>query len=524
MKICFVNEMREMDRQAIDEYGIPQEILMENAGDAAYFKILENIGIKNKNFVFFCGTGNNGGDALVTARKIHSNNGKVKIYILGSPEKFKGAALLNYNIVQKLKLPAAQLTDFENLRSELAHAHVIIDGIFGTGLTREVSGIYKQAVEHINQSGKIVVSLDIPSGINGNSGQIMGSAVKADYTITFGLPTAGSMLYPGYEYGGRLSITHISFPPSLHNSDGIKVNINLPPKLPERSPFGHKGTFGKAMFVSGAVNYLGAPYFSAMAHLKAGGGLSYLAAPETITSFIANQGREIVFVPQKTTETGSISGTCKEDLLKLSDEMDFIVLGPGLSLNMKTQELVRSLSQEIKKPLLIDGDGITAIAENTDCIKKRTSGTILTPHPGEMARLIKRSIKDISDSPLQIAQEAAKEFDSIIVLKGAHTIIALPDGQTYINLSGNAGMATAGSGDVLTGVIAAAACNGLPFSGAVRLGVFLHGLAGDICAEAAGQDGMTAGDILDHLPKALTQYRRRYEESIDLKKFGIDIV
>jgi len=524
MKICFVNEMREMDRRAIEEFGIPQEILMENAGEAAYFKILQNTGIKKKNFVFFCGAGNNGGDALVTARKVHSNGGNVKIYILGDPEKFKGAALLNYNIVKELKLPVMQLTDFENLRSELAHSHVIIDGIFGTGLTREVGGIYKQAAEYINNSGKIVVSLDIPSGINGDNGEIMGTAVKADYTITFGLPKAGNLLYPGCEYGGKLSVTHISFPPSLYNSSDLQVSLNLPPQLPDRPPFGHKGTFGKALFISGAVNYLGAPYFSAMAHLKAGGGMSYLAAPDAVTSFIANQGREIVFVPQKTSKSGSIAGSCKDDLLKLSEEMDFVIIGPGLSLNTETQELVRSLVKEIKKPMLIDGDGITAAAQNTDCIKKRMAETVLTPHPGEMARLIKRSVKEISASPLQITQEAAKELGAIIVLKGAHSITAVPDGQTYINLSGNAGMATAGSGDVLTGVISAAACSGLPLSDAARLGVFLHGLAGDICAEHIGQDGLTAGDILNCLPETLKMYRNNYEASVNLEKFGIDII
>ena len=227
-----------------------------------------------------------------------------------------------------------------------------------------------------------VFSVDIPSGINGDTGEVMGVAVKADYTVTFGLPKLGNMLYPGHDHCGKLYVSHISFPPALYDSRAIKVAINNPVELPERARDTHKGSYGKALFIAGSSSYLGAPYFSALSFLKAGGGLSYLATPKSISPFIASKGSEIVFVPQKETASGSIALENKDELLEFSQTVDMVVLGPGLSLASETQELVRKLAPKIDKPLLIDGDGITAIAEDLGKIRKREAPTILTPHSG----------------------------------------------------------------------------------------------------------------------------------------------
>jgi NAD(P)H-hydrate epimerase len=510
MKISNVNEMRNMDRHAIEKYGIVQELLMENAGQAAYFTILKEFGIKNKNFVTFCGAGHNGGDGLVVTRKIYSNGGNVTVFLLGDSSKFEGAAKQNFDIINKLQIKVINLQDISLASETLKNADAIIDAIFGTGLDRDVKGKYKDIINIINTSQKIVFSIDIPSGINGDTGQVMGTAVKATYTTTFGLPKIGNLLYPGYEYVGKLYVTHISFPPVMQDADQLKIATNDPNPLPVRNKDTHKGSYGKVLFVAGASNYLGAPYFSAMSFLKAGGGLSYLATPENLVASIGNKGNEIVFIPLKSTISGSISMENKQELLKFSENVDMVVIGPGLSLNDETQKLIRELIAEINKPLLIDGDGLNIVANDLGCIKNRKAPTILTPHLGEMTRIVGKNINDISNDKINILQDTAQELNATIVLKGAHSLIAYPDKNVFINLSGNSGMATAGSGDVLTGTIAAMYGLGFAINDAVRIGVFMHGFTGDIVAKEKGEDGLIAGDILNYLPVALKEYRENY--------------
>ena len=512
MKVSTVTQMRNLDKSAIDEFGIPQDILMENAGQAVYFVILKEFGVKNKRFVVFCGGGNNGGDGFVVARKIHSSGGEVKIFLLDNEAKFKGAAKRNFEIVSKVPIEISTVSSIESIKATVLHSDATIDAIFGTGLTREVSGIYRETIQLINESQKPVFSVDIPSGINGDTGEVMGIAVKADYTITFGLPKIGNMLYPGYDHCGKLYVSHISFPPSLYSTNSIKVEINNPVELPKRNKNAHKGDFGEVLFIAGASSYLGAPYFSALSFLKAGGGYSRLAAPISISSFLANKGSEIVFAPQKETLSRSIALENKDKLLDLSQKVDMVVIGPGLSLNEETQKLTRELALEIQKPLLIDGDGITAISKDIELIKRRTSETILTPHLGEMSRITRIETGEVNKNKIGVLQRTAKELNAMIVLKGAHSLIGYPDETVHINLSGNPGMATAGSGDVLTGTIAAMFGLGLPPKDAVRVGVFMHGFSGDLAAKDKGEDGITAQDIMDYLPAAMKCYREDFEK------------
>ncbi len=512
MKVAKVDEMKDLDRRATEEFGLSQDLLMENAGQAVHFVISQELGIKNNKFVVFCGGGNNGGDGLVVARKIHSDGGEVKIFLLDDEAKFKGAAIKNFEIVSRMPIEISRINSIESVIAELFDCDAVVDCVFGTGLVRNVNGLYKDVIQLINESQCTVFSVDIPSGINGDTGEVMGVAVEADYTVAFGLPKVGNMIYPGYEHCGKLYLSHISFPPALYNTNSIKVAINNPVELPQRATDTHKGSYGKALFVAGSSSYLGAPYFSALSFLKAGGGLSYLAAPKTIWPFLASKGSEIVFVPQKETPSGSIALENKEELLKFSQTVDLVVLGPGLSLVKETQELAQNLAPEIDKPLIIDGDGITAIAEDMEKIKRRKAPTILTPHLGEMSRIAKMEIGEINKNKIDVLQRTAKELNAVIILKGAHSLIGYPDGTVFINVSGNSGMATAGSGDVLTGTIAAMHGLGLVLEDAVRMGVFIHGFAGDIAAVDKGEDGITAQDILDYLPETVKLYRENFTE------------
>ncbi len=514
MKICNVNEMRTMDANAIKKFGIIDEILMENAGLAAYSVISGHSIVKKHTYAIFCGGGNNGGDGFVVARKIISGGGKPVILVLTNPEKYKGAAKTNFDIIKKLPVDLYIKPSSDQAREVIDKSNVIIDAIFGTGLSRNVEGSYKKIIEIINQGKKPVFSLDIPSGINGDNGEIMGIAIKADHTITFGLPKLGNILYPGYDVGGKLWVTHISFPPSLYESDDILISINQPSALPPRNPDGHKGSFGNVLFVAGASSYLGAPYFAAMSFLKSGGGYSRLAAPKSITPFIASKGSEIVFIPMEETESGSISLKNTANILAIAENSDMVVVGPGLSLDKETGELIKKLVSKIDIPLLLDGDGITAISDDPDILKNRKAPTILTPHFGEMARIAKKSVNEIKSDRIGILRTLCRSLNAVIVLKGAHSLIGYPDGHIFINMTGNSAMGTAGSGDVLAGTIAAMYGLCQDISKAVATGVFIHGLSGDLAARKKGEDGVTASDIMEFLPFAMKIIRKKLPDKL----------
>ncbi|OPY86693.1 MAG: Bifunctional NAD(P)H-hydrate repair enzyme Nnr [Smithella sp. PtaU1.Bin162] len=507
MKLATVEEMRFLDRSAMEKLGISEEILMENAALASIRVLQREIGISGKKFVVFCGSGNNGGDGLAVARLIHSNGGMVKIFLTGDRKKYRGAAKTNLDIISRLPVLVIDLRATADARKDVMHCDAVIDAIFGTGLDREVKGLAADVIGLVNACRHKVISLDIPSGVNGNTGEIMGAAVKADYTVTFGLPKIGNILYPGHELCGKLFVTHISFPPSFYASDDLKVEINGYVALPPRPAEAYKGSMGDVLFIAGAANYYGAPYFAAMSFMKSGGGYARLAAPQSIISTMAKKGREIVYLPQEETAAGSIALKNKQQLLTAANGVDLVVIGPGLSLQEETARLVKELISKIKIPLLIDGDGLTALASDPSILQKRKAQTILTPHLGEMARLTGKSAAEISKNKITILQETAKKLKAAIVLKGAHSLIGLPDGRVYVNLSGNAGMATAGSGDVLTGCIAAMCGMGLTPGEATRKGVFLHGYAGDLAAHKKGADGITARDIMEFLPQAMKNDR-----------------
>ena len=514
MKVSSVETMRGMDRQAIQRYGIPELLLMEHAGMAAVQVLARHYPVAGKRWVVLCGAGNNGGDGLVVARLLHSRGADVVTVLLGDPARFGEAAAANLAIVRQMGLTLHTGLDGGQLAGLLGPCDGIVDGLLGTGIARPVEGLYAAAIDAANRSGKPVVSLDIPSGVQGDTGVVLGTAVRAAHTITFGLPKPGNLLYPGYEQGGQLWVSHIGFPAALTIDPTLPLAVNEPVPLPSRAATGHKGSFGDALFVAGAGAYFGAPYLSATAFIKAGGGYGRLATPARVAAVVAGRTPELVFMPQVETESHSIAHENRDRLVEAAAKSDFVVIGPGTSLQAETQDLLRDLTAGVDKPLLIDGDAITAVSQAHDLVRRRTAPTVITPHLGEFARLAGETRDAIAADPLGALRRLCADLNSVIVMKGAHTAVGYPDGRVYINLSGNAGMATAGSGDVLTGTIAAMAGLGLGFDDAVRMGVFVHGLAGDLAADQLGQDGMTAEDILAALPAALRLCRSQAQDAL----------
>ncbi len=512
MKVCTVQQMRAMDQSAIAHYGIPELVLMENAGLAAYRVLADRWGLPAGRTLVCCGAGNNGGDGFVVARKILSDGGHPLVLLLGDPSRYRGAARTNFEMLTRLEAEVIEYKDPDQALSLIASADRIVDGIFGTGLSKPVRGHYAEVIAAINAAGKPVLSLDIPSGINGDSGQVMGVAVQADATVAFGLPKVGNLLYPGAHHGGVCYVTHISFPPALTQAPELAIAVNQPPPLPGRNPAGHKGSFGDVLFIAGAAGYYGAPYLAAMSFLKAGGGYSRLAAPASVVPVIAAQGSEIVFHPQAETAAGSLAYSNKAELLERIGQIDMLVMGPGLSLDDETARLVGELATSADVPLLLDGDALTMLSRSPGTLAKRRAPTVLTPHLGEMSRLTGATVDNLLSEPIGRLQAAAREFQAIIVLKGAASMIGFPDGRVFINRSGCDAMATAGAGDVLTGAIAAMYGLGLPIEDAVCKGVFVHGLAGELAAGALGADGVTAGQIMDFLPGAVMKDRQAAQD------------
>ena len=511
MKVTSINEMRNLDKLASEEFGITEELLMENAGIAVYDVIKENIGIKGKKFLIFAGTGSNGGDGFVAARKIISSGGEVSIFISGEESKISGIAKANLERLRKFPAEIYNIKSVDRiLETSLFKCDAIIDAIFGTGLSKKIKGIEREVIREINLSGKPVFSVDIPSGVNGDTGEIMGCAVKATTTVTFGLPKRGHFIFPGAELTGKLYVSHISFPAELTNRSDLKVEINLPDELPEREKDSHKGDFGKALFIAGSKQYLGAPYLSSYSFLKAGGGLAYLATPESIAPYATGNAKEVILIPLKEKD-GAISEENLKQLLEFSKNVDIIAIGPGVSLNKNTEEFAIEFIKYAEKPIIIDGDGLTFVSKKPELLQFRKNLTILTPHIGEFSRLTHIAIEKIKEDRFNKLSEAVKTMNSTIVLKGANTLIGERSGKILINLTGNPGMATAGSGDVLVGTIAAMFCNNFSEKG-VGSGVFIHGLSGDIKARQIGFDGLTARDILEGLPEAIKYFRENYNK------------
>ncbi|MFH1028028.1 MAG: NAD(P)H-hydrate dehydratase [Pseudomonadota bacterium] len=524
MRVVTAHTMQETDRRAIEEFGIHGLELMENAGRGCVDEVIAEFGLKGR-AVIMSGKGNNGGDGYVIARLLSQKGWSIKVIILAEHEQIGGDAAVNLE-----KIPAA-LTNFCIHEGQLSALHmddifqadVVIDALLGTGLRSDVSGIYLEAIELINASGRPVLSVDIPSGIHGTTGRVLGAAIRAYITVTFAFAKLGHVLYPGAEHTGRLVVADIGVPQKLIESASGYDFLNeetIRPMLYRRDRQAHKGVFGHCLIIAGSTGKTGAASLSANSAVRAGSGLVTLAIAESLNSILEVKTTEAMTVPLPDAGSGHLSSSAYPVIEKLLPGKDAVALGPGLDRRPGTVALVQTLVEAINLPLVIDADGLNALAEDMSVLRRKKSrNVILTPHPGEMSRLLGTSIPDVDAIRISVAQEFARDYGVYLVLKGARTIIASPDGIAAINGSGNPGMATGGMGDVLTGIIVSLLGQGYSSWDACRLGVFIHGYSADLVAEEKGEIGINATDVQEKLPFAYNKLLKNTLLS-NLRMFG----
>ncbi|MBI5191660.1 MAG: NAD(P)H-hydrate dehydratase [Nitrospirae bacterium] len=508
MRLATAAEMRELDRKTIEEYGIPGVVLMENAGRGLVDEVVRKWGaVTGKKFVIFCGKGNNGGDGLVIARHLHNMGAKVAVRIFS--DDMKSDAGVNLSAAKSMGLDVKTVSeDLAAETSAVRHADIVVDAIFGTGLASAVGEPYRGVIEMVNANAQRVVSVDIPSGVDSDRGHVMGCAVHAHLTATFGLPKRGLYLYPGSQFAGEVRVVDISIPAEAVAAAPIKAGLLTAEAvsgfIPRRGPDTHKGTYGHLFILAGSVGKTGAAVLAAQAALRSGAGLVTVGVPESLNGIFEEKLTEAMTVPLPETPERSLASSGLERILEELEGKSAVAIGPGMSTNTDTAKLVESLLPRLKVPMLIDADGLNILALHDHLAGLINVPAVLTPHPGEMGRLLGVLAREVQADRPAAALDLAAEVGKHVVLKGARTLIASPDGEFWINPTGNPGMATAGTGDVLTGIISSFIAQGLSVMDAARLGVYVHGLAGDLAASDKGQSGLIAGDIIDMVPNGLT--------------------
>ncbi|MFZ5907243.1 MAG: NAD(P)H-hydrate dehydratase [Nitrospirota bacterium] len=520
MKVVTAAEMRELDREAIEGLGIPGIVLMERAGLAIVARIRERFG--RRRVVILAGRGNNGGDGMVVARTLQNEGWDVKVFLAGRQDALRGDALRQYRIARKCGVSVNPIENFLINRSSIFHARpILVDALLGTGLDKNVSGVLSEAILRINESGVPVISIDIPTGISSDTGQVMGNAVRADCTVTFGLPKRGHLLYPGAEYTGRLFIENIGFPEQLLRSQKIAADLTgreeAAALLPSRPACSHKGTYGHVLVIAGSKGKTGAALMAAHACMRAGAGCVTLGVPESLAEVFQARVTEEMTLSLPDRGDGTLSRNALRPVLEfLHTKADVLAIGPGIGVSGDIEHLVSSLIRKAGVPVVVDADGINAITGGKTLFSGAGGPVILTPHPGEMARLLGKEQRakgrneaararlrdEIEKDRVHTAITFTRATGACLVLKGVPTLTAAPDGQVFFNSTGNPGMASAGSGDVLTGIISGLLGQKITPLNASILGVFIHGLAGDIAASVKGFQGVIATDILEYMPSA----------------------
>ena len=526
MKVVTAAEMRQIDQDTIEGIGIPGIVLMETAG-SAIVRAIEQHYPRYQRIGIFVGKGNNGGDGIVIARQLVHAGRDVHLFLVSPPDSFTGEAKINLQIAKRLTasfgLQAAPkgglqietiLTDAEfKSNTNIANCELLVDAILGTGLRGTVRDPIATIIKTINNLSIPVLSVDLPSGLDADTGHPLGTCVRADRTITIGLPKRGLLVHPGAELAGKLEVVDIGFPEQVVDAQDIKVNWTTTQQVSQwlspRPSSSHKGTYGRVLVVAGSTGMTGAAALASEAALRAGAGLVTLATPKHLNPILEGLLPEVMTLPLPETASGSLSTAATSAILEFSEKTQSVLaIGPGLSQHPDTVALVHQLVRENQEQglglrLVVDADGLNALAQAPEIISLLESEAVLTPHPGEMARLTNTPVSTLEKDRIRTAQQFASDSGVTLVFKGAPTVTGSANGDVWINSTGNPGMATGGMGDVLTGIIAGLMAQGISSEKAAALGVYIHGFAADTVAEALGMHGLLASDVLKAVPAAI---------------------
>jgi len=499
--------MQAVDRETIDSRGIPSDTLMEHAGAGIADRILSQL-IEDPETVsaaVFCGKGNNGGDGYVIARLLHQAGVTVVIYFLGPLDALSVDAKRNFDRAAGLGIDLVEITSADILPEQL-DCDLIVDAVFGTGFSGAPRGVSAEVIEYINDQDAHVVAVDMPSGMNADTGDFEGAVVVADYTYTLALPKFGQFVSPGRELVGEIEVVPIGIPEDVVESFNLTCSLTTMAEvieaLPIRPPDGHKGDFGKVLVIAGSTGLTGAASLAGESALRTGSGLVKVACPRTVQPVLAAKMTEVMTHPlPDVAKKGALALRALGELRELIAQHDAIVLGPGIGRHRETGELIRRLVASLDCPTIIDADGLNALAGHLDILQECPSALVLTPHPGEFERLTGEMPPDDIQKRADVVRKFADEHDVVLLLKGSPTLIAGPGSDCYLNPSGNNGMATGGSGDVLSGIIGSLLGQGMEALEAAVCGAYIHGTAGDIAAGEKTARAMIAGDMIHALPK-----------------------
>jgi hydroxyethylthiazole kinase-like uncharacterized protein yjeF len=511
MRVLTAEAMRGVDRTAIDEIGIPSLVLMENAAIGVADAIGE-VYPEAASAAIFCGPGNNGGDGLALGRQLAARGYEVELFLVGGEHEPAGDAAVQLAICRRLELPLREVATEEALGEALAAAgglDVVVDALFGTGLGRPLTGIYATAVEGLNRLRRPRIAVDLPSGLSGSSAEPLGPHVQADLTVTFAAPKLAHVFPPAAAAVGELVVADLGFPQRLVDAAGgdlhLLVGEELAGLLPPRAADSHKGTYGHLLLVAGSTGKAGAAVLAARAAVRAGAGLVTVAVPEPLLAVVNAGSVESMTLPLPAGASGQLAAAAPDLVLAAAAAMNVLAIGPGLGQEPETAAAIRRIVLAAPLPAVVDADALNAFAGRAAELAGRTAGTLLTPHPGELARLLGLSTAEVQADRAAAARRAAAECGAIVVLKGHLTLVADPSGGLYINPTGNPGMATGGTGDVLTGIVGGLVAQRLQLLAAAQLGVYLHGLAGDLELARLGGRGLAAGDLVEALPAAFAR-------------------
>lgn len=505
MRVVTAAEIAELDRRATEQFGITVDRLMEAAGRRVAQAALELLGASRGPVVVLAGRGNNGGDGLVAARHLAARGIRV-IALLAAEEAYAGAAARTLGEAGEAGVeirPAGP--PGPDLRDVLASAALIIDALFGTGFRGPARGAAAALIEAANASAVPILAVDVPSGLNADTGHAEGPAVRAAATVTMGLPKVGLVLYPGADLAGAVAVADIGYPPDLTTDPSLRTHLvtgeMVRPRIPPRPADSHKGTYGRILVIAGSVGYTGAAVLAALGALRTGAGLVTLGVPRAVYGIIASHVVEAMPTPLEDAQ-GALAEEALQRVRELAERSDVVAAGPGLSTGGGVRRVIEGLLR-VGKPLVIDADGLNVLAGQPEILRGASAPVVITPHPGELARLLGIRAQEVVADRLGRARAAAARCGCVVVLKSAATVVATPDGDAYLVRRGNPGMATGGMGDVLTGAIASLIGQGAAPAEAAWTAAYLHGLAADILAGQRGMVGMLASEVAHHLPHAI---------------------